>query len=100
MGWSLELRLWVDSSTAVAVATRSGLGKIRHLEVKFLWLQEAVRAKRLSGQKVKGLASPADVLTKPHSAAEVSPLLGLVGGAIIRRSRGPRSTAAWADMED
>lgn len=70
----------MDFSAAMAVASRTGLGTIRHLEVKFLWLQEAVRTRRLIVQDIKRLAKPADLLTKPHSAAGISPLLSWVGG--------------------
>lgn len=90
MCWQLGLRLRVDSSAAVVVASRSGLGKIRHLEVKLLWLQEAAKAKRLVVQHVKGLTNPSDLLTKPRSAAEISPLLNLVGG--VSHSSAPGAT--------
>lgn len=40
LGWSCKIRLLVDSSAAKSIASRTGLGKLRHLEIKFLWLQE------------------------------------------------------------
>ena len=36
-GYEFNLRIWVDSTTAEAIVTRLGLGKVRHMEVKFLW---------------------------------------------------------------
>ena len=72
LGWEMRVRLWVDSSAAKSIASRVGLGRIRHLEVKFLWLQEVVRDRRLEVRKVHGADNPADVLTKPKSASEVT----------------------------
>ena len=70
LGWGPELRVHVDSSAAKSVASRVGLGKLRHLEVKFLWLQDAVRKKRLQLRKVRGGQNPADWLTKPGSTRQ------------------------------
>ena len=65
LGWPMKVRLWVDSSAAKAVASRTGLGKVRHLEVKFLWLQEVVREGRVEICKIKGENNIADIGTKP-----------------------------------
>ena len=35
LGYELSLRIWGDSTTAKAIVTRLGLGKVRHMEVKF-----------------------------------------------------------------
>ena len=51
LGWKMRIRLWVDSSAARSIASRIGLGRVRRLEVKFLWLQEVVRDKRLEVKK-------------------------------------------------
>ena len=41
-----------------------GLGKVRHIEVNQLWIQEKVRNKEVEVVKVKGLDNLADALTK------------------------------------
>ena len=66
LGIHAELRVWTDFSAAIGIAGRQGLGKLRHLDTHTLWLQQAVRSKRLELKKVLGTANPADVLTK-HS---------------------------------
>ena len=71
LGWYCKIRLLVDSSAAKSIASRTGLGKLRHLEIKFLWLQECVRRGKVVLGKVRGDINPADVLTKPKSASEV-----------------------------
>jgi len=75
MGWDAKIRLLVDSSAAKSIASRTGLGKLRHLEIKFLWLQEAVRRKKVVLSKVRGGVNPADVLTKPKSLDDMKQLL-------------------------
>ena len=50
-GLNLGLRVWTDSTAAVGVSSRQGLGKLRHLDTHTLWLQQAVRSKRLELRK-------------------------------------------------
>ena len=78
LGWNVGLQLKIDSSSAKAITSRLGAGKVRHLEVRFLWLQEVTRNKQLQVVKVRGKANPADVLTKPKSFREACELLSLV----------------------
>ena len=42
LGWEATIRLWVDSSAAKSMASRIGLGKVRHLDLHELWLQDQV----------------------------------------------------------
>ena len=74
----MELRLFVDSSAAKAIASRQGLGKVRHLEVRHLWLQQAVREKRVTLRKVEGKRNPSDLMTKGLSIADIEKMLGLM----------------------
>jgi len=71
MGFSCTLRLKSDSSAARSISLRKGTGKLRHLQVKFLWIQDATFEKRLTIDKVKGVENPADVGTKYLMAHEV-----------------------------
>jgi len=75
LGWDCKIRLLVDSSAAKSIASRTGLGKLRHLEIKFLWLQECVRMGKVVLSKVRGDINPADVLTKPKSLEDMRSLL-------------------------
>ena len=43
MGLELSLVVAVDSSAAVWMANRSGIGRVGHLDVKDLWVQERVK---------------------------------------------------------
>ena len=70
-GYNLPIRLGADSSAARAVVARMGVGRIRHLEVKVLWLQQLVKDARLVTYKIDGQENPADVGTKVMSAAKL-----------------------------
>ena len=86
LGWHADIRLWIDSSAAKSIASRVGLGKVRHMEVKFLWLQEVVKDKRVALRKIAGSRNPGDVLTKPKSFSENVDLLRSVGIEVGSRS--------------
>ena len=62
----LPVRVWTDSSAAIGICTRQGLGKLRHLDTHTLWVQQAVRSGRIDLRKVLGEVNPADLFTK-HS---------------------------------
>ena len=86
LGWHADIRLWTDSSAAKSIASRVGLGKVRHMEVKFLWLQEVVKDKRVALRNIAGSRNPGDVLTKPKSFSENVDLLRSVGIEVGSRS--------------
>ena len=79
LGWQLQLRVWTDSSGAKAAVSRRGLGKMRHMELRYLWVQEAVRRRRIQVKKILGTHNPADHLTKPRTRFEIEGLLQGVG---------------------
>ena len=64
------LELHCDSAAAIGIANRTGLGKLRHLQVHLLWVQEHVRNKTFTLSKVLGSENPSDLLTK-HVAQDV-----------------------------
>ena len=72
LGVELDLRVSTDSSAAKGIASRRGLGKIRHIAVQELWLQEKVSGGALTIRKVPGTGNLADALTKSVDAASIS----------------------------
>ena len=59
-----QLEVNTDSSSALRVASRRGLGRMRHMEIRRLWLQDEVAAGRLVILYTKGEDNVADLLTK------------------------------------
>ena len=64
MGFTVEGEIYVDSSAALGITQRAGLGKVRHLRVQALWVQDVRANQRLTYKKVLGTRNPSDVLTK------------------------------------
>ena len=105
LGIHLKLRVWTDSSAAVGICSRQGLGKLRHLDTHTLWIQQAVRSKRVDLRKVAGEVNPADLFTK-HSLTrerliDLSKLYELefrggraASAPTTRKTAGTRSTMA------
>ena len=70
-GDDLQAGLWSDASAAIAISQRTGLGKLRHIQTQYLWLQERVSAKDLGLTKVVGTSNPADMMTKYLARADM-----------------------------
>ena len=66
-GMTLEGRVYVDSSAALGVVARKGCGKLRHIKIGTLWVQEKAEEGELVYKKVKGENNPADLMTKSLS---------------------------------
>ena len=63
-GIRLDLAVFVDSSAALAVTARKGNGKLRHVRIGHLWIQELAESESVQFRKVRGVANPADLMTK------------------------------------
>jgi hypothetical protein len=87
-----------DSSAARGFASRKGVGKMRHLEVRHLWLQSQVSSQQVVLRRVAGEANPADLMTKYLGVREVSKHLKSMGIQWI--SRGRTTTAAEGGCQD
>ena len=60
----MRLEVLTDATAARGIASRTGLGKTRHIEVHYLWVQEKIAQKAMTLSKVWGHENPADLLTK------------------------------------
>ena len=71
LGLELKFRLHMDAAAAVGILERRGVGKVRHLDVGTLWLQETQIKKIIEMKKVAGLLNPGYLLTKHLSRERV-----------------------------
>ena len=71
--------LFTDSSAAKSFVSRTGLGKMKHLEIRDLWLQREVGLGRVLVYTVEGPRNPADLMTKYFKRWEIEVRLGLLG---------------------
>ena len=64
LGIDLSITVESDSNSAKSFACRLGLGKQRHVQTRFLWLQERVAAHDVMIVKIASGNNVADMLTK------------------------------------
>jgi len=63
-GEGAKLELHSDASAAIGMVRREGLGKVRHLAVADLWIQQKESDGSIKYLKVDGKSNAADILTK------------------------------------
>ena len=68
------VQVFTDSSVAKSFVATRRLGKMRHLDVKLLWLQECVQKGLLNVGKVAGVTNVADAMTKYHDVQKLRSL--------------------------
>ena len=61
LGQNIQISVHTDAEAAKGIASRMGLGKTRHIDVNFLWVQERVRKGDISLAKIMGTENPADL---------------------------------------
>ena len=91
--WS---RSWKYSRTVPRTSeihNRIGSGRVRHLDVKWLWTQEAVQSGRFSLKKVSTDRNVSDLTTKHHHEDRLAVLMSL-GRLRFARGRGDAVLAA------
>ena len=78
--WDIPLTaaIFVDSSAALAVTHRRGNGKLRHVRIGHLWVQELAQGEEVKFHKVAGEWNPADLLTKYLPPGRLEKLTQLV----------------------
>ena len=90
----VSLTVLADSSAAIGICRRTGIGKVCHLAVGQLWVQERVRQGDFGLQKHPGSENPADMLTK---AVNQELTLRHVGAAGLSFESGRPQTAPLLD---
>ena len=70
---------FVDSSASKGIVSRVGVGKIKHLEVKHLWVQQFVRSGNVQIFKIPRKVNTADLLTHACNSAELKNHLSRMG---------------------
>ena len=75
MGIDIGIMLFVDAKATIGILHRHGLGKMKHLQVQQLWLQEGVRSGKFKLLKVATKDNLADIGTKPISGERIQYLV-------------------------
>ena len=64
LGESLSIVLQLDATAAKGILDRTGLAKVRHIDVNCLWLQEQCAKKMVPLVNIPGEHNSADLMTK------------------------------------
>eukprot|EP00971_Amphidinium_carterae_P163496 3242060-Amphidinium_carterae.1 len=68
-----------DPSAARAFAQRKGLGRQKHVHVRWLWVQDKVLAKKATVESVNTAVNVADALTNPVASSTMNRHLKSMG---------------------
>ena len=83
-GVILGITLCTDSSAAKGIASRRGLGKVRHIELAELWLQDQVARGKIKIEKIRGDDNFSDSLTKHSNPERISQTLRSTHQCLVR----------------
>ena len=64
LNMKMDCKAHVDSSAALGIAGRRGCGKMRHIKIGMLWIQEKAEEGILAYKKIDGPENPSDMTTK------------------------------------
>ena len=79
IGRQIEASLRMDNAAARGICRRQGIGKIKSLEMRTLWLQQMVKTKTLKLKTMKSQSNCADLGTKTLAAGTLILLRNLNG---------------------
>ena len=90
LGYDLKLVVNTDSTAAIGIGTRHGLGKVKHMDIKELWIQEKVMDGDVKLNKVPGNDNLADLMTKHLDRGKIDEYLEKLS---IQRQKGRHALA-------
>ena len=77
-GYDLRGKVHIDSTAAIGVIQRQGCGKMRHVRIGDLWIQEKVAEGDLEVEKIGGEWNPADLFTKGLGETKIRRFMELI----------------------
>ena len=98
-GVDVSIDVRSDATTAIGIVGRLGLGKIRHLAVSGLWVQQCARDGRARYHKVDGKANPSDAMTKALNAQALQKHAEFIG-AVSRTGRAVTASKSRVHEEE
>ena len=75
LGRQVTSDVYVDSSAALAVVNRKGCGKLRHVRVGQLWVQQLAEEDDVRFKKIWGEENPTDLSTKYLTRTNIDKLV-------------------------
>ena len=72
LGYEKKPVLAIDAKATEHIVHRQGIGKLKHIDVAYLWIQDEIRSHRLRVRRVRSEDNVADLGTKPLSTAVIA----------------------------
>merc|ERR1712051_518609 len=79
LGFTVTLKVLSDATAAIGMTRRLGLGRVRHLAVGDLWVQQGLRQGKFAVAKYPTHFNTSDLMTKSKARYDIKRLLGLRG---------------------
>ena len=77
----VELKIYGDNTSSIAVASRDGVGRLKHVSGRLLWIQQRQQCGDLQLRRIDTITNTADVGTKVLPGRRVKLLMYLCGFA-------------------
>ena len=72
LGFKVKPVLAIDAKATEHILHRQGIGKLKHIDVAYLWVQDEIRSQRVHVRRVRSEENVADLGTKPLSRAVIA----------------------------
>ena len=72
LGYEKRPVLAIDAKATEHILHRQGIGKLKHIDVAYLWIQDEVRSQRLQVRRIKSEDNVTDLGTKPLKKAVIA----------------------------
>ena len=95
LGYEKRPVLAIDAKATKNILHRQGIGKLKHTDVAYLWIQDEVRSRRLKVRRVKSEDNIADLGTKPLSKAVIAKHCLTLGYVNMSQERDQMDGQSW-----
>ena len=79
LGFAMKPVLAIDAKAIEHILHRQGIGKLKHIDVAYLWVQDEIRSQRLRVRRVRSEENVADMGTNPISKTVIVKLCLTLG---------------------
>ena len=86
LGEHMSGRVMGDASAALGIISRQGIGKLRHLNTNYLWVQEQAMTGNIAFDKVSGHSNAADLFTKPLAEEDIRKFTEKMSGKFVDKA--------------
>ena len=98
LGYVKSPVLTIDAKATEHILHRQGIGKLKHIDVAYLWIQDEVRSQRLKVRRVRSEDKIADLGTKPLSKATIAKHCLTMGYVNMSQESAQTVSHLWRDQ--